>query len=154
FRIKVKKGWTFHDGTPVTAGSYVDAWNHVAYGPNKMGNRTYLSKIEGFADLNPEPLPGSSEPPTPKTDKLSGLELINDYEFTVTLSERASVFPTMLGYFAFYPMPEAFFADPVAFARHPIGNGPYLFVSHTPEVETRFTVFREYQGKHRGHVKD
>jgi oligopeptide transport system substrate-binding protein len=154
FRITLKKGWTFHDGTPVTARSYVDAWNYVAYGPNKMGNRTYFSKIDGFADLNPEPLPGESEPPTPKTDKLSGLTLVNDHEFTVTLSERASVFPTMLGYFAFYPMPESFFADPTAFARRPIGNGPYMFVSHTPEIETRFTVFRDYQGKHRGHVKD
>jgi oligopeptide transport system substrate-binding protein len=146
FRIKVKPGWTFHDGTPVTARSYVDAWNHVAYGPNKMGNRTYFSKIEGYDELNAEPLPTA--------DTLSGLRLVDDHEFTVTLSERASVFPTMLGYFAFYPMPAAFFADPAAFARHPVGNGPYMFVSHTPEVETRFTVFRDYRGKHRGHVKD
>ena len=25
--VKLKKGWKFHDGTPVTAKSFVDAWN-------------------------------------------------------------------------------------------------------------------------------
>ena len=32
--ITLKDGWTFHDGTPVTAQSFVDAWNFGAYGPN------------------------------------------------------------------------------------------------------------------------
>src|SRR5829696_2769935 len=34
YTIKIKPGWTFHDGEPVTAQSYVDAWNYTAYGPN------------------------------------------------------------------------------------------------------------------------
>ena len=28
--IKIKSGWTFHDGTPVTAQTFVDAWNFAA----------------------------------------------------------------------------------------------------------------------------
>ena len=30
WKIALKPGWTFHDGTPVTAASYVDAWNWAA----------------------------------------------------------------------------------------------------------------------------
>lgn len=136
FRIRIKPGWRFHDGTEVKAHNFVDAWNHTAYGPNKMGNNSFLAKVEGYADLNG---------PAPTATRLSGLEVLGDHEFRVTLSERASVFPTMLGYFAFYPLPDAFFVDPEAFARHPIGNGPYRFVSHTPEVETRYTLFEDYR---------
>ena len=29
--IKLKDGWTFHDGTPVKAKNFVDAWNWGAY---------------------------------------------------------------------------------------------------------------------------
>src|SRR5438046_309825 len=32
--IRIKPGWTFHDGEPVTARSFVDAWNFAAYAPN------------------------------------------------------------------------------------------------------------------------
>ena len=34
YTITIKDGWTFHNGEPVTAESYVDAWNYTAYGPN------------------------------------------------------------------------------------------------------------------------
>ena len=33
--IKIKKGWKFTDGTPVTAHSFVDAWNYTANSANK-----------------------------------------------------------------------------------------------------------------------
>lgn len=35
--IKLKPGWTFHDGTPVTAESYVKAWNYTALSTNAQG---------------------------------------------------------------------------------------------------------------------
>ena len=31
--IKIKPGWTFQDGEPVTAQSYINAWNATAYAP-------------------------------------------------------------------------------------------------------------------------
>ena len=34
WEIALNEGWTFHDGTPVTAQSFVDSWNYSAYGPN------------------------------------------------------------------------------------------------------------------------
>lgn len=66
FRIRVKRGWTFHDGTPVTARSYVDASNYVAYGPNKMGNRTYLSKSRASPTSTQSRCPASRNPQPPR----------------------------------------------------------------------------------------
>jgi len=34
--IKLKPGWTSHDGTPVTAQSYVNAWNYTALSTNAL----------------------------------------------------------------------------------------------------------------------
>src|SRR4051812_20772248 len=31
--VKLKPGFTFHNGEPVTADSYINAWNYGAYGP-------------------------------------------------------------------------------------------------------------------------
>ena len=36
--IEIKKGWKFTDGTPVTAHSFVDAWNYTANSANKQGS--------------------------------------------------------------------------------------------------------------------
>ncbi|MBW0119295.1 ABC transporter substrate-binding protein, partial [Pseudonocardia abyssalis] len=42
------KDWTFHDGTPVTSSSFVDAWNFAAYGPNAQQNSSFFSQIQGL----------------------------------------------------------------------------------------------------------
>jgi oligopeptide transport system substrate-binding protein len=119
YTIKIKPGWTFHDGTPVTAQSYVDAWNYTAYGPNGYILNFFFDKIEGYDALNP-----SSG--TPKTKELSGLKVDSDTQFTVTLSKPFSQFEYTLGFDAFDPLPKAFFDDPTAFDEKPIGDGPYM----------------------------
>src|SRR2546421_12449805 len=45
--IKLKPGWTFHDGSPVTAQSFGDAWNYTAYSPNLMAGASYFSHVVG-----------------------------------------------------------------------------------------------------------
>ena len=40
--ITLNEGWTFHDGTDVTAQSFVDAWNWSAYGPNAQLNSYFF----------------------------------------------------------------------------------------------------------------
>ena len=54
--IRIKDGWTFHNGEPVTARSFVDAWNFAAYAPNANGNANYFSKVAGYAALQAERL--------------------------------------------------------------------------------------------------
>ncbi|MGZ8566046.1 MAG: peptide ABC transporter substrate-binding protein, partial [Actinomycetota bacterium] len=121
--VTLRDGWTFHDGTPVTAQSFVDAWNWGAYGPNGAGNNYFFGpygvNIVGYDALNP------SEG-KPKVDAMEGLAVVDDLTFTVTLGAAFSEFPITVGYNAFYPLPESFFADPEAFNEAPVGNGPYM----------------------------
>jgi oligopeptide transport system substrate-binding protein len=119
YDIKIKPGYTFHNGEQVTAQSYVDAWNYAAYGPNAYILNFFFDKIEGYDALNP-----SSG--TPKTKELSGLKVNSDTEFTVTLTHPYSQFEYTLGFDAFDPMPKAFYDDPKAFDEQPIGDGPYM----------------------------
>lgn len=119
--IKVRSGRTFHNGEPVTARSFADAWNNGAYGPNAYGANSYFSYIEGYDELNPE-----DEKETPKAKTLSGLEVVDETTLKVTLNEPFRQFPHLLTYPAYAPMPEAGLADLKAFEEHPIGNGPYM----------------------------
>ena len=119
--ITLKDGWTFHDGSPVTASSFVDAWNWAAYGPNAQGNAYFFENIEGYDDVSP-----AEEGAEPTAEEMSGLEVVDDLTFRVTLKEPFSQFPLTLGYTAFYPLPEAFIDDPEAFEEAPIGNGPFM----------------------------
>ena len=43
----------------------------------------------------------------------------------VILTDPFAIFPLTLGYSAFNPLPEAFYADPAAFGKKPVGNGPF-----------------------------
>lgn len=149
------KPWTFHDGTPVTANSFVDAWNYVAYGPNAQQNSSFLSQIQGFADVSPTDPDGESGPaeaPAPAAETMSGLRVVDDRTFEVTLSAPFSVFPTILGYRAFAPLPEAFFADPAAFEANPIGNGPFRFVDRQPNANITVETWPEYPGERKPSV--
>jgi oligopeptide transport system substrate-binding protein len=137
YTIRLKDGWTFHDGTPVTAQSFVRAWNYVAYSPNGQQNGAFFSQIQGYDQVHTEDPDGTGGPqtaPQPAAQEMSGLRVVDDRTFEVTLSAPFAVFPIMLGYRAFAPLPDAFFADPAAFEAHPIGNGPFRFVSRQPGV--------------------
>jgi oligopeptide transport system substrate-binding protein len=126
--IKVKPGLTFHNGEPVTAQSYVDAWNAASYGPNAWVNDYYFGNIEGYDELNPPDPDGDKGPkkaPTPKTDKLKGLRVIDPQTFKVTLTKPFSQFPLTLAFIGFAPLPKAAFADMKKFNEAPIGNGPF-----------------------------
>jgi oligopeptide transport system substrate-binding protein len=120
--IKIEPGWTFHNAEPVTARSFVDAWNFTAYAPNAMGNSSYMAKIDGYDDLQGDP--ATKAPPRAK--EMSGLAVVDDTTFTVRLKEPFSQFPITLGYQAMYPLPRAALSDPKGYEQAPIGNGPYM----------------------------
>ncbi|MET8702299.1 ABC transporter substrate-binding protein [Kitasatospora sp. NPDC058032] len=117
--IKLKDGYTFHNGEKVTAQSFVDAWNWGANQDNAAEGLPFFAKIEGSEELSP------GKDKKPATDKLKGLKVVDEKTFTVTLSAPFSQFKIMLGYTAFYPLPKAFFQDPKAFEDAPIGNGAF-----------------------------
>ncbi|MFJ1752171.1 ABC transporter substrate-binding protein [Kitasatospora sp. NPDC088134] len=139
FNVTLKSGWTFHDGTPVTAKSFVDAWNWAANTKNNQINSSWFSDIEGYADVHPKS-------GAPAKDTMSGLAVQDDTHFTIKLTNKVSYFPYKLGYVAFSPLPEGFFKDPAGYGQKPVGNGPYQFVSwdHNAQVVTK--TFANYQG--------
>lgn len=51
--VTLNPGWTFHNGEPVTAASYVNAWNYGADPANAQQNSSHYSGIVGYAELNP-----------------------------------------------------------------------------------------------------
>ncbi|MEQ4302888.1 ABC transporter substrate-binding protein [Plantactinospora sp. B6F1] len=129
--IKLKDGYTFHNGEKVTSDSYINAWNYGAYAPNGQGNSYFFEKIAGYDDLqsvDPDG-DGPQKAPEPKATTMSGLKKVDDLSFTVTLAKPYAEFKTVLGYTAFYPLPAAAFSAPGVikddFEDAPIGNGPF-----------------------------
>ncbi|MFJ1794330.1 peptide ABC transporter substrate-binding protein [Kitasatospora griseola] len=139
YTVTMKSGWTFHDGTPVTAKSFVDAWNWAASTKNNQINSSWFEDIQGYPDVHP---PSGS----PASDTMSGLTVQDDTHFTIKLNHKVSYFPYKLGYVAFSPLPEGFYKDPAGYGQKPVGNGPYEFVSwdHNSQVVTK--TFANYQG--------
>ncbi|WP_207546103.1 peptide ABC transporter substrate-binding protein [Mycobacterium intracellulare] len=120
YRVVLKPGWTFTDGSPVTAHSFVDAWNYGALSTNGQLQQSFFSPIDGF-----DAVAGLTGDGKPTATTMSGLRVINDGEFTVRLKAPTIDFRMRLGHSAFYPLPRAAFRDMNAFGQHPIGNGPY-----------------------------
>lgn len=129
YTIKIKSGWKFTDGTPVTAHSFVNAWNYTANSANKQASASFFSTIEGYDDLQ--------KPDVDPKATLSGLTVVDDNTIDVKLSQPDSAFPVKAGSHAYMPLPESAFKDPKKFGQHPVSNGPYKFVSwqHNHSIE-------------------
>ncbi|MEO3923510.1 ABC transporter substrate-binding protein [Micromonosporaceae bacterium B7E4] len=149
--IKLKDGYTFHNGEKVTAESYINAWNYGAYAPNGQGNSYFFEKIAGYEDLQSKDPDGDGpqKAPEPKAKTMTGLKKVDDLTFTVTLAKPYSEFKTVLGYTAFYPLPAAAFSAPGVikdgYEDAPIGNGPFKMKGtwqHDAKVEVeRYDAF-------------
>jgi oligopeptide transport system substrate-binding protein len=115
YTVTIRKDTTFSDGEPVTADSFVDAWDWTARGGNEAVNQDYFSDFVGFdADEDASLIENG------------GLIVTGTDSFEVHLQKSISDFSQRLGHPVFSPLPPAFFTDPLAFATHPIGNGPYM----------------------------
>ena len=144
FTVKLKD-WTFHDGTPVTSDSFIDAWNYGSLSTNAQGNSYFFEKIEGYDELQ-----GKDDAP-PAAEKLKGLKKIDDKTFEITLKNPFRQFPLTLGYSAFYPMPKSFLegdkAAQDAFGKKPVGNGPFMATTDfEPGKGITLQKYEEYPG--------
>lgn len=140
FTIKLKPDWKFSDGTPVTAASYVDAWNYAALVTNRQFNGSYFQYVQGYAAVAPH-----SGAPTAST--MSGLKIVDSTTFTVALTQKFSTWPQTLGDFVYDPLPASFFKNPAAWAKHPIGDGPYEVSSYVPNQRMSLVPYPGYQGQ-------
>ncbi|SDY70394.1 oligopeptide transport system substrate-binding protein [Geodermatophilus africanus] len=140
--VTLKDGWTFHDGTPVNAQSFIQAWNYTANSANAQGNSYFFANIAGYDDLQAAETGGQ-----PAATEMSGLRQLDDLTFEVQLAEPYAQWPTTTGYSAFFPLPQAFFDDPEGFGEQPIGNGPFQAEEpFVPGVGITLSRFDEYGG--------
>ncbi|MEO3874557.1 ABC transporter substrate-binding protein [Nonomuraea sp. B12E4] len=145
--IKLKSGYTWHDGTAVTAADYARAWNYGANQDNAMGASYFFGRVDGYADVHP----GEGKKPTAK--EMKGLKVVDDLTLEVTLSAPFSQFKTMLGYTAFYPLPASAIGPDgqvtQAYGEQPIGQG--LFKLDKPykkgtDTTLDLTVYDKFLG--------
>ena len=145
--VTLKDGWTFHDGTPVTAASFVDAWNYTAYSPNAQSASYFFANVEGYDALQAETDDDGNVLTPPAAEQMTGLDVVDDTTFTVTLSAPFAQWPVTVGYSAFYPLPESFFDDPEAAGEQPVGNGPFeADEPFEPGVGITLTRYDDYAG--------
>ena len=139
YTIKLKDGWKFTDGTPVTAESFTKAWSYTANAKNAQLGSSFFSTIKGYDKLQDgDKLKGD--------EQLEGLKVVNDHEFTVDLNRSDSVFAIKVGYTAFAPLPESFFKDPKAFGEKPVSNGPYKLDHWDHNKEIALVKNPDYKG--------
>ncbi|MEU9104627.1 ABC transporter substrate-binding protein [Streptomyces xanthophaeus] len=142
--VKLKSGWTFHDGTKVTADSYVKAWNWAANTDNKQGNASWFADIKGFETVHPE-----AEGAKPTGTAMEGLKVVDENTFTIELANAVPYFAYKLGYEVFSPLPESFYKDPAAAGEKPVGNGPYKFKNWEHKKQIELTRFDDYKGENK-----
>lgn len=138
FTVKLKRDWTFHDGTPVKASNYVRAWNFGAAIGNLQKQQSFYAPIAGFDEV--------SEKGATKTE-MSGLKVIDDYTFTIDLAAPNIDFKLALGYVPFVPLPDVFFTEgKEKFGQNPVGNGPYKLKQWRHNVQLETVRFEDYKG--------
>ncbi|EST39099.1 hypothetical protein N566_03950 [Streptomycetaceae bacterium MP113-05] len=138
--VKLKDGWTFHNGEKVTAQSYVDAWNYGANIEHGQTNSSWFSDIVGYDEVHPEK-------GKPTADKMKGLKVVDDLTFTIELGSTLPYYEYKLAYDPFAPLPKAFFDDPEAFGQKPVGNGPYKFDSWKHNKSVKVVRYDDYKGE-------
>ncbi|CAB0556835.1 ABC transporter substrate-binding protein [Corynebacterium diphtheriae] len=102
YKITLKDGLKFSDGTPIKAENFVKTWNYAV--ANDQLNASFFEGIKGFKE-------GVKE--------LEGLKVVDDKTFTVELDQPESDFPSRLGYSAFFALPDIAFDDMAAFGENP-----------------------------------
>lgn len=129
--IEIEDGWTFHDGSDVTAQSFADAWTATAQSP---ANSFMFQSFVGFGEVA-----------AGDADQLAGVRVLDELTLEVELVEPFGPFLAALGDLAFSPLPEAYFEDPEGFATNPIGNGRYEFAGDDEQADDQRIVLTRYE---------
>lgn len=120
----LKTGVTFQSpvARPVTAQDFVDSWTRVTDPQNQSYVAYILAPVEGCDDRGYQTDPARG---------LTGVVAIDDQTLQVTLRYPFADFPTTLGHpvAAVTPVEYIDQVGPKAFAKKPVGTGPYAVKS-------------------------
>ncbi|MFV0525130.1 MAG: ABC transporter substrate-binding protein [Acidimicrobiales bacterium] len=110
---------TFHNGDPVTAQSFVDAFNRVA-NPNNVSDVAYygsvITGIQGWAEVE-----------AGEATEVTGAVAVDDTHLTITLTGPYPLLPKAMAHPVFSPVDlAAVEAGGDSYGDAPVGNGPYM----------------------------
>lgn len=133
--FRLREGATFHDGTPVTADSFVTAWNRLA---DPLATKPFaflLESVQGFQRFQEDLA----------VTRLSGVEASTPRVLEVRLNRSWPDFVALLAHPALSPVPGPSPAQ--TFGTQPVGNGPYSLVGTlTPGSPIRLRSHLGYYG--------
>ena len=114
YTFHLRRGVTFHDGTPFVARHVVTSWQRALDPKLKSGAGEFLYPIRGARDLA-----------TGKATTLAGVAVPNDSTLVVTLEQPLASFIKLLAMPVASVVPEHSSAD---LGERPIGTGPWKLV--------------------------
>ncbi len=141
--VKLKDGYTFTNGEPVDADSFLRSWNYAGNVSNAQNNSYFMGRIAGFDEMQKEGVK--------KNATFSGLKKVDDLTFTIELTEPFSGFESVLGYSGFFPMAQECVDNFDACNKQPIGNGPYMIDGEWENnVQIKLKRNEDYAGEDAG----
>jgi oligopeptide transport system substrate-binding protein len=133
FLFHLRSGVTFHDGSPVSADSFVSSWTRLADPRRAAPFAFLLESVEGFEEFHT----------TRNAQVFSGLSAPDPQTFEVRLTRPWPDFVALLGHPTLSPVPAV--ADEPDFPALPIGNGPFrlneAIESGGPIILSRFDAY-------------
>jgi oligopeptide transport system substrate-binding protein len=137
FVFHLRAAVAFHDGSPVTADSFVFSWNRLADPDRPSPFAFLLESVEGFRAFHT----------TRKAKALGGVAAPNPRTFEVRLIRPWPDFVALLGHPTLSPVPGG--ADALSFPALPVGNGPYrVSAAVEPGKPIVLSRFDGYYGPH------
>ncbi|HYH27147.1 MAG TPA: ABC transporter substrate-binding protein, partial [Actinomycetota bacterium] len=136
FVFHLRQGLTFHDGTPVTAQSFVDGWTRLADPGTPSPYAFLLESVRGFREFHT----------TLEAPSLSGLIAIDELTLEVTLIRSWHDFVAVLGHPSLSPVPPS--ASEPGYPVLPTGNGPYRLTEELqPGRPVTMASYPRYSGR-------
>jgi oligopeptide transport system substrate-binding protein len=111
----LRKGTTFHDGSPVTAADFKYAWERICTPVNESTISYHLAAVKGYDAIQD----GS-------TTELEGVKALDANTLEVTLSHGFGDFEYVVGHPALAPESKAAVESNPDYSQMPIGNGPFM----------------------------
>ncbi len=138
YTFKMREDIVWSDGTPLTAKDVEFTFNYF-YAKDTASENTWVG----------EAILGCLEMEQGEADKLEGFELIDDYNFKITLYKPDSAFLSTLAtsYFAILPAhlrPEA--GDEWGHTYLPVGSGPFKYTYFDAGVKCEMVPNENYHG--------
>lgn len=117
YTFKLKKGMKFHNGDAVDAESFKRGWTRLV-DPNM--------KSPSQIGYHLDPVAGVKEFAAGDAKEISGLKVVDDLTFEVTLVAPMYDFLAVCCHPGLVPVPQCALDDPKSFLEQPVGNGPFM----------------------------